>query len=65
MCRSKKKEVQVVGWCSLTLAIMGMWIFAYLHVTRKMIIGYVHVAMVVTRLSYMCYNLVTTLSMDL
>ena len=32
MCRSKKNEVQVVGWCSDTLAMMGMWILAYLGV---------------------------------
>ncbi len=30
MCRSKKKETQVVGWCSDTEAMIGMWIFAYL-----------------------------------
>lgn len=24
-----KKEVHVVGWCSDTEAMMGMWIFAY------------------------------------
>lgn len=28
MWRSKKKETQVVGWCSDTEAIMGMWILA-------------------------------------
>lgn len=28
MWRSKKKETQVVGWCSDTEAMMGMWIFA-------------------------------------
>ena len=32
MCRSKKNEVHVVGWCSDTLAIIGMWILAYLLV---------------------------------
>jgi len=29
MCRSKKKENQVVGWCSDTDAMIGMWILAY------------------------------------
>lgn len=28
--RSKKKETHVVGWCSDTEAMIGMWIFAYL-----------------------------------
>jgi len=28
MCRSKKKETQVVGWCSDTDAMIGMWILA-------------------------------------
>lgn len=28
MWRSKKKETQVVGWCSDTDAMMGMWILA-------------------------------------
>lgn len=28
MWRSKKKDTQVVGWCSDTEAIMGMWILA-------------------------------------
>ena len=32
MCRSKKNEVHVVGWCSDTLAMIGMWILAYLQV---------------------------------
>lgn len=35
MCRSKKKETQVVGWCSDTDAMMGMWIFAYLITENK------------------------------
>lgn len=30
ICRSKKKETHVVGWCSDTEAMIGMWIFAYL-----------------------------------
>lgn len=30
MCRSKKNDTQVVGWCSDTEAMMGMWILAYL-----------------------------------
>lgn len=30
MCRSQKKETQVVGWCSDTDAMMGICIFAYL-----------------------------------
>jgi hypothetical protein len=30
MCRSKKNDVHVVGWCSDTLAMIGMWILAYL-----------------------------------
>ena len=38
MWRSKKKEVHVVGWCSDTLAMMGMWIFAYLQVCRYVFI---------------------------
>ena len=29
-CRSKKNDVHVVGWCSLTLAMIGMCILAYL-----------------------------------
>jgi hypothetical protein len=29
MWRSKKKEVQVVGWCSETEAMMGMYLVAY------------------------------------
>lgn len=28
MCRSKKKELQLVGWCSETEAMMGMWALA-------------------------------------
>lgn len=28
ICRSKKNENQVVGWCSETDAIIGMWILA-------------------------------------
>lgn len=28
ICKSKKKENHVVGWCSETEAIMGIWIFA-------------------------------------
>lgn len=28
MWRSKKKDTQVVGWCSDTDAIIGMWILA-------------------------------------
>lgn len=28
MCRSKKNDTQVVGWCSDTEAMMGMWILA-------------------------------------
>jgi hypothetical protein len=28
MCRSKKKDVQVVGWCSETDAMMGMYLEA-------------------------------------
>ena len=32
MCRSKKNDVHVVGWCSDTLAMIGMWILAYLQV---------------------------------
>ena len=31
MCRSKKKATQVVGWCSDTDAIIGIWILAYLE----------------------------------
>lgn len=31
MCRSKKNETQVVGWCSDTDAMIGMWILAYLQ----------------------------------
>lgn len=30
MWRSKKKDTHVVGWCSDTDAMMGMWILAYL-----------------------------------
>lgn len=29
MCKSKKKLNHVVGWCSETEAMMGIWIFAY------------------------------------
>lgn len=29
ICKSKKNENHVVGWCSDTEAIIGMWIFAY------------------------------------
>lgn len=35
MWRSKKKDTQVVGWCSDTDAIMGMWILAQLWITWK------------------------------
>lgn len=37
ICRSKKKDTQVVGWCSDTDAIIGMCIFAYL-VFKKLIL---------------------------
>lgn len=39
MWRSKKKETQVVGWCSDTEAMMGMWIFAYLGNTGHRVKG--------------------------
>lgn len=35
MWRSKKKDTHVVGWCSDTEAMIGMWIFAYLERWRK------------------------------
>ena len=34
MCRSKKKDTHVVGWCSDTDAMIGMWILAYLKMTQ-------------------------------
>ena len=34
MCRSKKKDVQVVGWCSETDAIIGMYFEAYVGSRR-------------------------------
>lgn len=35
MWRSKKKETHVVGWCSDTEAMMGMWILAYLGIESE------------------------------